>query len=356
MLKQIFLRYKGDYFVKFTRRQIAYFAVFIILITFLNIFKLPYYIYKPGRADSLEEIVKVDGGYESEGSMHLLTVSGSHATPIQYVLAQFLSYREIIPIEDARPQGETDEEYLQRQLYLMENSQQSSTVVAYEAANADIEIVYDGVYVASIKEDFPADGVLEIGDIITSIDGKKINESDQLLSYIEGKEVGESISLDIEREDDQLTKTLELVPYEEAKSGVGIGIGLVTSRHVEVEPDIHFSSGNIGGPSAGLMFALDIYDQLTEEDLTKGYRITGTGGLDYDGTVFSIGGVDKKVVAAHKSGCEIFFVPNAQNEEENSNYQVAKATAEEIGTNMTIVPVDTFEEALTYLQKLEAKK
>lgn len=343
------------FFVKISRRQIAYFSVAVIIAVFLSTFQLPYYVYKPGRADSLETIVEVEGGYESEGSMHLLTVSGAQATPIQYILAKILPYHEILALKDVRPEGVTDEEYLQMQLQLMENSQQSSTVVAFEAAGANIQIDYKGIYVVSVIEDMPAEGVLEIGDIITSIDGNQIDESEQLIAHIEGKKAGDTITLEIERDEVQLTETLELVAFEEAENKVGIGIQLVTNRHVEVDPEVHFSSGNIGGPSAGLIFALEIYDQLTEDDLTKGYHIAGTGEIDYEGNVHRIGGVDKKVVAAHKKGCDIFFVPNEEGAV-NSNYQVAKETAEKIKTNMEIVPVDTFEDALTYLENLERKK
>src|SRR5690625_671887 len=98
------------------------------------------------------------------------------------------------------------------------------------------------------------------------------------------------------------------------------------------------------------MFALEIYDQLIEEDLTKGYQIIGTGALDYNGNVLRIGGIDKKVVAADKAGCEIFFAPY-EDGADDSNYELAKKTAEDIGTEMEIVPVDTFQEAVTYLEE-----
>lgn len=336
--------------MKISRRQLVYSLIIVLIVVFLSSYQLDYYIYKPGRADSLESIVTVDDGYESDGSMHLLTVSGSQATPMQYLMAQFLPYHNISSLEEVRPKGVSEEEYRQMQLHMMENSQESSTVVAYEAADANIKVDYNGVYVVSVIEEMPAEGTLEIGDIITSVDGQNISQAEDLTSYVENKQAGETITLEIERDETTLTETIELDAFEDEEQ-VGIGISLVTNRDVEVEPEVHFSSGKIGGPSAGLVFALDIYDQLIETDVTRGYEIAATGEIDYEGNVLSIGGVDQKVVAADKQGCDIFFAPN-----DGSNYDVALKTAEDIKSDMEIVPVDTFDDALTYLENIDTKE
>ena len=123
-------------------------------------------------------------------------------------------------------------------------------------------------------------------------------------------------------------------------------------------PEIEIRTDNIGGPSAGLMFALEIYDQLTKEDLTRGYRIAGTGTLAPDGKVGRIGGIEQKVIAAHKSGAEIFFAPKEDGEQGigELNYEAALRTAKDIGTDMKIVPVASFDEAVRYLEELPPKK
>ncbi|WP_369813161.1 S16 family serine protease [Virgibacillus halodenitrificans] len=149
-----------------------------------------------------------------------------------------------------------------------------------------------------------------------------------------------------------MTQDIKLDAYEELDGKVGIGIRLVTDRSVTVDPEVHFSSGRIGGPSAGLMFSLEIFDQLTEEDFTRGYEIAGTGEIDYNGNVGRIGGIDKKVVAADREGADIFFAPN-ENGNKDSNYQVAKEKAAEIDTSMKIVPVNTFQDAVDYLKGLK---
>ena len=338
--------------MKFSKRHIFTLLIVLIAAFFLSSYKLPYYIQKPGGADALNPIVEVANGYDSEGDMHLVTVSGGQATPIPYILAKILPHHEILPIHAVRPEGISDEEYMQAQLQMMEGSQEASTVVAYTAANEDITIDYNGVYVVSVVEGMPADGKLQTADRIIGIDGKEIKEADDLINYVDNKNAGDVIRLDIVREEENITKDVKLERFEDIDNKIGIGIQLVTDRNVSVEPEVRFSSGRIGGPSAGLMFSLEIYDQLTEVDLTKGYEIAGTGEIDYKGNVYRIGGIDKKIVAADKEGVDIFFAPN-EDGAADSNYQVAKNTAEEIGSDMEIVPVDTFEEALNYLKELK---
>lgn len=341
----------------FKKRHIVYFLLAFIVAAFLSTYQLPYYIYTPGSADPLTSIVEVEGGYESEGEMHLVTVSGGQATPLSYLFAKIFSYHDIYPLEQIRPEGVSEEEYIQAQLQMMESSQEASVVVAYEVAEKEVTIDYEGVYVVSVEEEMPAFGKLEMADRIVGIDGQVIKEASDLIDYIDEKEEGDVVTLEVIRNEEHLEVDIELARFkdEALADRVGIGIHLVTDREVTVDPPVHFSSGKIGGPSAGLMFALEIYDQLTEEDLTKGYKIIGTGEIDYEGNVHRIGGVDKKVIAADRAGCDIFFVPFEQGAE-NSNYEVAKKTAEEINTDMKIVPVDTFEEALTYLKELEPKQ
>lgn len=327
--------------------------LFLCIVGFLIIgffaYPLPFYIQKPGSADPLDPIVSVDGGEESEGDMHLVTIRSGKASPFMYLWATFADYYDIIP-EKELLQDITDEEYQQMQLLMMENSQEQSTVVAYEAAGKEITINFNGVYVVAVMDDVPAQDHLQTGDIIVAVDGKQIQEANDLTEYVnDSKQAGDSLKLTIERGGELLEEEIELVSLPQLDGKPGIGISLVTDRKIEENPKITFETGETGGPSAGLMFALEIYDQLTEGDLTNGNQICGTGEIDYAGNVGRIGGVDKKVVAADKAGCDVFFVPN-ENHSETSNYVTAKETADDIGTEMEIVPVDHFDEAVAYLE------
>lgn len=340
--------------VTFSKRRVLIFAIAIVVAVFLSVYKLPYYIHKPGSADPLDPIVQVDNGYKSSGEMHLMTVRSSVATPVQYVLAQVLPFHDVVPIDDVRPEGLSEEEYRLIQLQMMEDSQLASKVVAYTEAGADVDITYNGVYAAAVIEDMPAFGKIEVGDKIVAIDGKEIDKTSEMIHIVEKKNLDEDVHILLERDDEEIEVTIQVEVLDEDKGRVGVGVQLIEDQSVTVHPNVEFSSGKIGGPSAGLMFALEMYDQLTEDDLTKGYSIAGTGKIDIDGNVLPIGGIDKKVVAADKEGCEVFFAPHEEGKSP-SNYSLAKKTAEDIGTDMKIVPVDTFEEALIYLQEIDEK-
>ena len=340
--------------MKLSRRYIITAIITILLALFLGGYRLPFYIYKPGGAEELNPVVQVEGAYDSSGEMHLVTVRGGQATPIQYLLAKVRSYHQIYPIEDIRPEGISESEYYHAQLQMMETSQEAAQVVAYQAADKDIDIQYEGVYVMNLLKGMPAEKELKPGDRIIQVDDTKINESSDLVEYVEKMGAGDSVELTLEREGEEMVKEIELAPFPDQKEKVGVGITLVTDRRVEVNPKVQFKSGEIGGPSAGLMFSLEIYDQLTDEDITKGYMVAGTGEISYEGEVGRIGGIDKKVVAADREGVDIFFAPN-EGGKEGSNYDIAKRTAEKIDTSMKVVPVDTFQEALDYLEQLEPK-
>ncbi|MCT2538075.1 PDZ domain-containing protein [Aquibacillus koreensis] len=340
--------------MRYNRRNLILSIIVILFLAFLVGYQLPFYIYKPGGADALNPVVQVDGGHESAGDMHLVTVRGGQATPLQYLWASFMPHQDIHPLSEIFPEGITQEEYFQAQLQMMESSQEASIVVAYEAANKQIEIEYEGVYVVAVIEGMPAEGILQSGDKILSVDHLSIQQTDELIDYVGEKKAGTTISITIEREGDQITEDITLEAFPELENKVGMGVQLVTDRTVTENPNVEFKSGNIGGPSAGLMFSLEIYDQLTERDITNGLQIAGTGEVDYEGNVGRIGGIDKKVIAADEEGCDVFFAPN-ENGSENSNFRVATETAKEIGSEMTIVPVDTFEDALEYLEGIEGK-
>src|SRR5699024_6244724 len=154
--------------------------------------------------------------------------------------------------------------------------------------------------------------------LITGIDGEDVNEADDLIDYVEGMDDGDTVSVTFKRDEETLTKDVTLEAFEEEDDKVGVGIQLVTDRDVDIDPEVTFSIGNIGGFSAGVMLSLKIYEPFTEVDLTKWYQIAANGEIDYDGKVYRIGGMDKKIIAADRECCYIFYAPN-ENGAEGSN-------------------------------------
>lgn len=337
------------------RKLYGVFAFFLIIVLFFLV-KLPYYVTYPGDAESLDNMIRIEGGYEEKGDLMLTTIRMGKANVIQYIAAHFNKYQSIFPEKQIRRNWESERDYDHRQLKVMESSQQTATIVAFQLANEHVEINNEGVIVAGIIEHMPAAKKMEVGDVITQVDGNDMTESEQLLDYLKEKKEGETVHFKIERDGKPMSVDVSIQQFpdvyaENGKKQYGIGIvGPVTKRVIATEREVHFDTDNIGGPSAGLMFTLEIYNQLTKEDMTKGYTIAGTGEIFEDGTVGAIGGIEQKIVAADKAGVDIFFAPVA-----GRNYEDAKHAAADVKTKMEVIPVTTVHEAIDYLHSLQPK-
>ncbi len=340
-------------------------AIVILIIVIVGFFiPMPYYITKPGSTEKLEPLVEI-AGHESElkGSLSLVTIAMADANIYTYGLAKLLPYQEIEKESDVRYEDETDEEYNVRQMYMMNESKNNAIQVAYKAADQKVTVQYDGIYVLSVLENVPAAKYLHAGDLITKIDGHAFNSSAEFIQYVKSKKVGDVVKIDYVHKKKAESAEIELTTIDD-KGTVGIGITLVDDEKVTTDPAIKINSEQIGGPSAGLMFSLEIYSRFQEGDLTKGYPIAGTGTIDPEGNVGRIGGINQKVVAADKSGAEIFFAPDDEITKDmkkkdaslKSNYEEAVETAKDIDTDMKIVPVKTFQDAVDYLEAMKTKK
>ncbi len=331
----------------------------IVFLLFINFYQLPYYFTKPGDAEILNKIIKVEGGYQDTGTFMLTTVRMGQANIINYFLAKISDSSELIQQDLIRRSGETDEDYQHRQMMMMSSSQDNATFIAYTKAGKEANYTNYGVIVTGTIEKMPAAEQLQSGDLIVAVDKKKIKTVDQLLAPLEEKEKNQDVLLTIIR--DGISKDVKLhmrsFPKEIDPSGEKVGIGItspITKRELTVKPKIAIDTKKIGGPSAGLMFSLEIYNQLVKEDITKGYAIAGTGTINEAGEVGRIGGIKQKVIAAEKAGADFFFAPNEFGAS-TSNYVEALAAAKAINTTMEIVPVNTFDDALSFLEKLDSK-
>ncbi len=332
------------------RKLNSYIIFFSILISALLFIKLPFYLNLPGEAYELAPIVKVENGDQSIGEFMMTTVgvSNGEINLLTYLWAQVAPYNDLIPAKDMRPEGETDKEYVYRQLYMMDMSQNVAIAVAYEKAGKHIEYEYNGVFVMKIVSGMDAVNKLEVGDRIYQVNGSELKSSEQFIESVANLNEGDEIELSIDRNGELLIEKVKLTPFPENKTKYGVGISLVTDRKIMVDPKINIESATIGGPSAGLMFTLEILNQLTSGDLTSGYKIAGTGTMTYEGNVGPIGGITYKIVAADRAGADYFLAPSA-----NSNYLDAQKAALELGTDMRVIPIDTIEDAIQFLQTLQ---
>lgn len=320
---------------------------------------------KPGSAYDVSKFVNVDNSYPDEkGSMSLMTVAMQQATPFSYLWAKTQKYQKLMDISQVRNPLEDEEEYNVRQFKLMSDSQFNAKYVAFQRAGLQTKVLFNGVFILNVLDGGASDSLLKAGDEIIEVDGQNIKNQQMLVDLLKPKQLGDKVTIKFIRneKEQEVTITLKEIPAAEEKRA-GLGITYTESKSIETNPTVSMKTEDIGGPSAGLMFTLEILDQLLEEDLTKGYAIAGTGEMLVDGSVGRIGGIDYKVIAADRDGMEIFFAPDdeitpemkAKYPDLESNYATAVKTAKEIKTKMKIVPVKTIDDAIAYLKKLQPK-
>lgn len=317
---------------------------------------IPYYIEMPGGAYDIRSVLNVDGQTDEEdGSYNFVAITVRQATPIQVLAAWLTPYTEVSSAE-ATTGGVSNEDYWRISQFYMETSQNSAISEALTLAGEEVELNYLGVYVLSLTEDSTFKDVLNLADTVTGVNGETFSSSKDLIDYVGALKIGDDVTVQYTTSGQKKSASGKIIKLENGKNG--IGIGLVDHTEIETDHSINFSTDGVGGPSAGLMFTLSIYDQLIDEDLRKGRVIAGTGTIEKGGAVGDIGGAGLKVVSAHKAGAEIFFVPNNPIEKEmkkyypkGNNYQEALAVAKELKTDMKIVPVTNVKDAVDYLRK-----
>lgn len=338
--------------------------IMLAVIAVLFLYPMDSYISQPGGTYDLAPLVDVEGAEETaSGTFNLMTISLAKSTPVTYALSRFSDARKLLPAQSVRMHGENEDEYRLRQERLMANSKYNAIMVAFKTANIPVKIDLEGVLVMKVLKKGASSNLLEIGDIIHEIDGTPLTYSGEFAELIAGKSKGDKVRLTVERGEEKKEIDIVLKEIPNSDGRIGIGVQFEENKVITTNPEVSIETSNIGGPSAGLMFTLEILNRLVEEDLTKGYEIAGTGEMLEDGSVGRIGGADFKVMAADKDDVDIFFAPDDElpdevkkmNPKVRSNYEEALQTAEKINSSMTIVPVKTIDDALTYLGNLPPK-
>jgi len=304
-------------------------------------YPLPYYIYTGGGLIDVNSKISFSTKTLSTGSYNMCYVSELRATIPSYLLSFFKSDWEVEKITDvAISDNETDEDiYIRDKIYL-DTGNISAVLNAFKYANLDVEIIDSNPIVIYVLEE--AKNNLKIGDEILSINGIDINDVTDISNVLEDINVGDKVSVKVLNNDIEYERYAYIIEEDNRKL---LGVSLENKTIIKTNPEINFKfSSSESGPSGGLILTLALYDYLIDEDMTKGLKISGTGTIDNDGNVGSIGGVKYKLAGAVSEGADIFFVPNGE------NYDEAISLKKEKNYDIEIIGVSTFEEALNYLK------
>lgn len=229
----------------------------------------------------------------------------------------------------------------------MQESTQAAAVAALRHLGYDLDAT--GVRVVAVVPDGPTEGVIEEGEVLVGLTGAPVTDIEELLALLDPLAPGDTVELAVETSDGTVeTRTVTVDENPDDPTRAFLGLLLVT--RIDVPLDIDVDTGRIGGPSAGLMFALTIVDKLTDEDLTGGRVIAGTGEIALDGRVGPIGGIQQKIPGAidREDGAppaEVFLVPR-------DNVEEARGAA--VTQPILLVPVDTLDDAVDALAALRA--
>jgi len=242
-----------------------------------------------------------------------------------------------------RPPGTTQEQVNQTNKRLIDESKPIAAAVALRAAGYTVDITGQGAEVESILQGMPADGVLHVGDIITAVDGLPIDTTSALIERVRRHQVGDQVTLKIRRDgqDQDIVLGTKTSPTEPGRPIVGVTVSTYLFE-VKMPFPVDIESDNVGGPSAGFIFALGILDAVTDGDLTRGYYVAGTGTIAADGMVGAVGGAAEKALAAELDGAQLFLVPKDDSDE-------ARRWAHKI----QIVPIERFDDAIHALCALQ---
>ncbi len=301
---------------------------------------------RPGPSEDTLELVSIgdaDAFPPAEGQLRMTTVAvQDDLTFGSWLSARTSSVAEAVPRGEIYPDDIDRDEVAELNEAAMADSQLVATIAALERLGHELE--GDGALVAGVMEDAVTDE-LEVGDVIVAVDGEVVEESLDLVETVQASAPGDELELEVLDEHGPRLVDIELgVSPEDPDQGF---VGVLLTTDLDLPVDIDIDAGVIGGPSAGMMFALSIMELLEPEDLIDGRVVAGTGTLDRAGAVGAVGGVPQKISGA-TSGVEgtradVFLVPR-------DNLPEAEDAA--VGNDILLVPVGTLDEALTALDDL----
>lgn len=248
--------------------------------------------------------------YDTDGTLMLTTAMVSSVDAdlrLHHALTVYLRPNSaLIPSRFLNPGNDTAEESRERAQLDMERSQRDAEVAGVRAAGYEVA---ERAVVAGVVEDGPSAGLLEVGDLLRGVDGVATETLEDFVARVSMVEVGDEVTVTVERDDDEIDVVVTTAEHDEIEGRPVVGIQVGQDFDVPIEVDNNLGH-QIGGASAGVIFALAIYDRLTPGPLTGGLRVAGTGEITAAGEVGRIGGVHQKLAgAAHQGRAQVFLVP-----------------------------------------------
>ncbi|GAA3698160.1 PDZ domain-containing protein [Terrabacter ginsenosidimutans] len=297
---------------------LAAFFLFLVVMVVGSVVHLPYAVMSPGPTqDTLgtstdgkgKPIIAISGlpTYPTDGALRFTTVrvEGGPGYPVDAwdILQAWIDpARDVLPVDDVFDPKVTQEQVAEENAIQMEGSQEEATAVALRAIGKQVPT---HVAIAGITDASKAKGLLEVGDRLDRIDGVEIASTQAVRDVLQKKKPGDSVSMTVTRKGKEQTLEVPTVAGQGGRTALGVLLGLDHDFPAKVAID----AGAIGGPSAGLMFSLGIYDKLTPGPLAGGRQIAGTGTIDDQGVVGPIGGIRQKLAGARSDGAEYFLAP-----------------------------------------------
>jgi PDZ domain-containing protein len=295
------------------------------------------YVLLPDKAQPVAPLVKVpeDAAQQGPGGIYMVDILVRRASMLERLFPALNEGGSLVPEEALNPVGVSDEQRRQSNRLDMTNSQAIAAAVALRALGYEVEATPSGAEISLVVPGSPAAAAkLRPSDVIVEAEGQKVETPTDLRDALANVEPGSPAKIVVRRSGGLQDFTVGTEPDENDPQRAVMGVIVQQAASIDLPVDIDINAGAIGGPSAGLAFALDIVDELGRE-VDKGRRIVVTGELSLDGAVEAIGGVKQKTIGAREAGADVFVVP-----EDNA------PEAEKYADGLEIVPVSTFEEAL----------
>ncbi len=324
----------------FMKENLQILLFYLVLIATLT-YPLPFYIYTGGGLIDTENRVEIEGEEQTEGSLHFLYVSQRNATIPTYLLSFLIPTWDLESISSYQITEEEEREEIQiRDRLYLEEANTAAIFVAYQKASKHIQVHEVKNHVIYILDKSKTN--LKIGDVVLSVEGEKIEDIEDVKTLVRKHSVGDRLRIQVLRNQKEIECFSEIYEANQEKY---LGISLLKTYDYDLDPSLALKfKSNESGPSGGLMLALTIYNKLVSEDVTGGLKIAGTGTIDQEGNVGTIGGVKYKLRGAVEAKVDLMLVPSGE------NYEECLRIKEQEHLDIELVSVSTFDEALRALE------